>query len=84
MAKFGIPQSAISDNGPEFKANEFKIFDKDSDFQHDTSSTLYQQSNGLVEHTIQTIKHTMKNLMKSNQDPYIIILFNDTPSVKKR
>ena len=39
--KFGIPQSVLSDNGSEFKANKFKIFAKEWDFKRDSYSARY-------------------------------------------
>ena len=67
LAKFGIPQSVISDNGPEFKEIMFTMLAKDWDFQHNTS-------NNLVELTTQIVKRTLKKSMKSNQDSYSTIL----------
>lgn len=86
FAKFGIPQIVMSDGGPEFKSDAFKRFAQDWDFQHDRSSALYPQSNGLVERTIQTVKRTLKKAMSSSQDPYLALLalrttpFTDAPA----
>ena len=66
---FGISQTAIKDNGPDFRANEFKIFFKDQDIQHDTSGALYSHSNGLAKRTIQIVKRNPKKAMKSYQNP---------------
>ena len=46
FARHGIPEVAISDNGPQFAAKEFA---QTWDFKHVTSSPGYPQSNGLAE-----------------------------------
>ena len=48
-------QMVIADNMP-FNSKEFKPFAKLWDFQIVTSSSTYPQSNGLVEHNVQSIK----------------------------
>ena len=35
---------------------------------------LYPESNGLVERTIQTVKHTLKKAFKDEEDPYLALL----------
>ena len=74
FAKFGIPQTVFSDGGPEYTSNEFEKFAKDWDFDHDSSSALFPQSNGLVERTVQTVKRTLRKAIKSKQDPYLALL----------
>ena len=51
-----IPKLIISDNGPEFTSIEFRKFSANLDFEHDTSSTEFAKSNGMVERIIQTVK----------------------------
>ena len=49
LARYGIPEIIISDNGPEFSSHEFEELAKHYGFKHITSSPTYSQSNGLVE-----------------------------------
>ena len=49
FSRHGIPEVAISDNGPQFAAEEFAKFAQTWDFKHVTSSPGYPQSNGLAE-----------------------------------
>ena len=49
FARHGIPEKLISDNGPQFSAQEFAHFANEWDFRHITISPTYTQSNGLVE-----------------------------------
>lgn len=43
-ARQGIPDSVISDNGPQYASQEFQKFSKQWGFQHVTSSPGYPQS----------------------------------------
>ena len=56
----GIPETVISDNGPQYSSNEFDTFAKKYNFNHITSSSLFPQSNGQVERAVQTVKRLMK------------------------
>ena len=64
----------ISDNGPEFAGKSYREFSKQWDFQHDTSSTRYPESNGQVERTIQMIKKTLRKAITNDDDPYLALL----------
>ena len=63
IARFGIPKTVMSDNGPQFAAREYKEFARELGFYHDTSRRKYPKSNGLVERTIQTVKKTIKKAL---------------------
>jgi len=77
FSRYGIPQLLFADNGPQ----EFRSFIKEWDFDHDTSSPHYPQSNGLVERKIQTVKKTLKKAFKSDEDLYLALLaLNSTVS----
>ena len=75
FSQFGTPKELVTDNGPEFSSHYFKSFSKTWDFEHRTSSPNFDQSNGLVERSIQTVKRTLKNAKLANEDHYLSILF---------
>ncbi|XP_048248911.1 uncharacterized protein K02A2.6-like [Haliotis rufescens] len=61
FARFGVPDTLLTDNGPQFSSREFALFAKTWGFTHKTSSPGYPQSNGLAEKAVQS-------------DPYLAIL----------
>ena len=65
FARHGIPEVAISDNGPQFAAEQFATFAQTWDFKHVTSSPGYPQSNGLAEKKSQyKLSRTFSNVQK--------------------
>ena len=46
FARHGIPEIVVSDNGPQFIAEDYKNFAASYGFYHDPSSPRYPQSNG--------------------------------------
>lgn len=64
----GIPDSFMSDGGPEFSSEVFRAFTREWNFKHITSSPRYPQSNGQVERTIQTIKTILRKTSFEDTD----------------
>ena len=60
ISQFGTPKELVTDNGPKFSSHYFKSFSKAWDFEHQTSSPHFHQSNALVERSVQTVKRTLK------------------------
>ena len=60
----------VSDNGPQYAAEEFKLFATDWGFTHVTTSPRYPQVNGATERAVQTAK----NILKKNSSPYLGLL----------
>ncbi|XP_048577062.1 uncharacterized protein K02A2.6-like [Nematostella vectensis] len=81
VARHGIPDQIMSDNGPPFDSHEFRQFTNSYRIEHVTSSPGYAQSNGKVENAINTAKNLMKKATESNKDPYLALLdWRNTPS----
>ena len=64
VARHGIPERVVIDNGLPFAYAEFREFAKTSGFAHSTSNPRYSQSNGLVEKVVHT---TDRNMVKATQ-----------------
>ena len=76
FARHGIPETVISDNGPQYTSEHYSEFAKSYQFQHITSSPYYPQSNGEAERAVGTIK----SLLKKCKDPYLALLvYRSTP-----
>ena len=76
FARHGIPQTVMSDNGPQYAAAAFVKFAQEYGFAHITSSPRYPQSNGAAERAVRTVK----SLLDKNGDPYAALLaYRSTP-----
>ena len=70
FARHSIPETVISDNGPQYASHEFKEFARDYKFRSVTASPRYPKANGAAERMVQTIKH----ILKKSDDPYLGLL----------
>ena len=59
----GFPKEIISDNGSPFNSQEFTDYLSSHGVKHTTSSPHYLQSNGFIEHHIQTVKNLLYKAM---------------------
>ena len=81
MARHGIPDKIVSDNGPQFSSQEFKVFKDCHEFDHVTSSPTYPQSNGKAENAVKTAQRIMLKALEAGSDPYLGLLdFRNTPT----
>ena len=78
FARHGIPETVVSDNGPQYASHEFVRFASEEGFIHVTSSPRYPQSNGKAERTVQTVKA----ILKKSVDPYGALLAYRTTSLE--
>ena len=68
---FGVPNSIISDNGPQFIGKAYQNLMKKHGINQITISPHHPQSHGFIERMIQTVKNL---LTKSNHDPHGALL----------
>ena len=81
LARHGIPDELMSDNGPPFTSAEFQKFVDSYSFEHNTSSPGYPQSNGKVENAVKRAKSLMQKASESRSDPFLALLdWRNTPS----
>lgn len=59
FSRFGIPETIVSDNGPQFVSEEFERFCKKNGIRHTTSSAYHPRSNGEAERFIRAFKSSM-------------------------
>ena len=72
FSRHGIPETVVSDNGPQYSAEEFAKFAAEYNFHHVTSN--FPQSNGQAERMVQTWKMYWRNHVTSNISVYTITL----------
>lgn len=73
FARYGIPD-VISDNGPQFAAEEYNRFSKKWKFQLVHSSPHYPKSNGKAENAVKAAKRLMRKAKKDGSDAYLALL----------
>ena len=77
FARFGIPETVLTDNGPQFQAEAYARFAKEWEFNYVTSSPYHSQANGKAESAVKIAKR----LIKKTKDVHLAILnWRNTPS----
>ena len=81
MARHGLAEKVMTDNGPPFNSAEFKQFAETFDFKHQTSSPGYPQSNGKAESAVKILKNLMIKAEADGRDVYLALLdWRNTPT----
>ena len=63
FARNGLPEQLVSDNGPQFIAEEFQLFLKNG-VKYITSAPYHPATNGLAERFVQTMKQSLTSMTK--------------------
>ena len=81
FARYGVPDTLVLDNGPQFASKEFSTFTKTWGFVHITSSPGYLQSNGKAENAVRTVKRLFKRCHESGESEFSALLdWRNTPT----
>ena len=81
FSRHGIPDSVVSDNGPNLTSAEFSRFSSDWEFEHITSSPYHSQSNGKAESAVDKAKKLLKKTKRDGSDHWKAILdWRNTPT----
>ena len=81
FARHGIPDTLVSDGGPQYTSTEFKKFENQWGFDHDFSSPGNSKANGLAESAVKQAKRLLRKCRHRNEDPYLGLLnLRNTPT----
>ena len=69
FAAHGLPRHLVSDNGPQFVAEEFATFCKMSGVKHIRCAPYYPSSNDLAERFVQTFKRAL-TVSQNDEKPF--------------
>ena len=75
FARHGVPIEVLSDNGPQFIGQSFKDFKRDYNFEWNSSSPGYQQSNGMAESAVKV----GKRILRQDDPEKALMIYNATP-----
>lgn len=89
FSRYGLPHELVSDNGPQFVADEFKEFLMKNGVKHIRSAVKHPASNGEAERFVQTFKKGMKKAGSEAGDIRLklsrfLLSYRNTPHVVTR
>lgn len=68
FARFGLPTQLVTDNGPPFFSQEFKMYCEKNCIKHVTSAPYHPQGNGAAENAVKTVKKAIKRALFTGDD----------------
>ena len=74
FARYGIPETVISDNGPQYASDEFYNFSVEFDFEHITISPHHSNANGKVEAAVKVAKNLLTKSKADGKNPLLALL----------
>ena len=80
FTKMGVPNTIVSDGGPQYTSAEFRDFMKDWQIEHKVSSSRTPQSNGMAERCVRTMKASLLKTIGKGEDVNLALLtYKTTP-----
>ena len=80
FTKMGVPNTIVSDGGPQYTSAEFRDFMKDWQIEHKVSSPRNPQSNGMAERCVQTMIASLLKTIEEGEDVNLALLtYKTTP-----
>lgn len=67
VARYGLPEAIVTDNGGEFTAKDFDSFLKECGVKHLKTTPYHPQTNGRVERFNGTLKRILRKLVANNE-----------------
>ncbi|RVX18380.1 hypothetical protein CK203_006679 [Vitis vinifera] len=71
ICRFGIPQTIIADNGPQFDSIAFRNFCSELNIRNSYSTPRYPQSNGQAEATNKTLITALKKRLEQAKGKWV-------------
>jgi transposase InsO family protein len=68
VARFGLPVTMVSDNGPQFQSNEMEQFTKNNGIQHKFTVPYHPATNGQAECFFQMLKKGLRCMQNEQSD----------------
>ena len=83
FSNFGLPDEIVSDNGPQFTAQQFQEFCKCNGIKHSRTPPYHPASNGAAERAVQVVKSAMKKMrsptLLSRKLAEFLLIYRSTP-----
>ena len=81
FARYGIPETIVSDNGPQFSCLDFATFAAKWEFKHCPTSPGNSKGNGKAEAAVKIAKSLLRKALASRSDVYLALLdHRNTPN----
>jgi hypothetical protein len=84
FARFGLPKQIVSDNGPPYGSEDFKIFCANNGIEQLFSAPYHPASNGAAENAVKLCKRVIKKAIIQNTDidtalSTFLLMYRNTP-----